>query len=149
MTDGIEDGGCKTCYLCNKQKEKTFRLYLWGLAGGKRKFLELIANLRNKGKGQHWGPVQTVSDVTSRQLYRTLIWSCELKKKTKKHTHKKAENMQTPFYISFYWVYHKLHINFLGIRSINWGNFRSDEEPTLETSASKLATAASLRYQLN
>ena len=28
LTDRIEDGGCKTCYLCNKQKEKTFRLYL-------------------------------------------------------------------------------------------------------------------------
>ena len=99
MTDGIEDGGCKTCYLCNKQNEKTFRLYLWGLAGGKRKFLELIANLRNKGKGQHWGPVQTVSDVTSRQLYRTLIWSYELKKKQKTHTQKGRKHADSILYI--------------------------------------------------
>ena len=26
--------------------------------------------------------------------------------------------MQTPFCTSFYWVYYKLHISFLGIRSI-------------------------------
>ena len=52
----------------------------------------------------------------STQLYRTLIWSCELKKDT--HT-QKAENMKTPFYTSFFGVYCKLHINSLGIRSIS------------------------------
>ena len=37
VTDVTEDGGCKTCNLANKQQENKFRLYLRGLAGGKRK----------------------------------------------------------------------------------------------------------------
>ena len=37
MTDVTEDGGYKTCNLANKQQENKFRLYLRGLAGGKRK----------------------------------------------------------------------------------------------------------------
>ena len=48
--------------------------------------------------------------------------------------------MQTPFYTSFYWVYHKLHINFLGIRSINWGNFA-----LTKSQRSKLQLRSSLR----
>ena len=34
--------------------------------------------------------------------------------------------MQTPFHTSFYWVYYKLHINFLSIRFIS----HSAIEPT-------------------
>ena len=49
MTDVIEDGGCKTCNLGNKQQEKKFRL-----AGGKRKLLQLKANLRSTDKSQNW-----------------------------------------------------------------------------------------------
>ena len=39
--------------------------------------------------------------------------------RVKQKNMKKAENMQTPFYISFHWVYYKLHINFLGIQFIS------------------------------
>ena len=63
LADGIENGGCKTCYLGNKQKEKTSRLYIRGLKGGKRELLEFRVNLRSKGKIQHCGSVQTVSDT--------------------------------------------------------------------------------------
>ena len=48
LTDVIADGGCKTCNLGNKQQENKFRL-----AGGKRKLLELGANLRSTDKSQH------------------------------------------------------------------------------------------------
>ena len=54
VTDVIEDGGCKTCNLGNKQQEEKFRLYPRGLAGGKRKLLQLKANLRSTDKSQNW-----------------------------------------------------------------------------------------------
>ena len=53
VRDVIEDGGCKTCNLGNKQQEKKFRLYLRGLAGGRRKLLQLRANLRSTDKSQN------------------------------------------------------------------------------------------------
>ena len=37
----------------------------------------------------------------------------------KKHAQKNPKNMKIPFHTSFYWVYNKLHINFLGIWSIS------------------------------
>ena len=112
LTDVIEDDGCKTCNLGNKKKkEKTFRLYLRWLAGGKGKLLELRANLRSTDKSQHWGPVQTVSDTKelfpSRQLYRTSIWNCELDEKHEKGR-KHADSILYIFLLGLLQITYKL-----------------------------------------
>ena len=51
LTDGIEDGGCKTCYSCNKQKKKDISSLFMGAGGWKEKILGTHCKSSKQGQG--------------------------------------------------------------------------------------------------